>query len=267
MLSILVFGIRPRGAAGTPPSSEPLRLRVEQLHEDKGRTVRDVRVLEPDAVSHFFQNRNFTPAWQGRRARPDPAGHSRRRAGRARSSRLSSGRHRVAARGAGRFAGAGRRSADPADRCRRGPREPRPLREGPAVHAGPPMEHGPARRRAAARSLSRRHRSGAVARRRHRCAQVVALHLQGIETGAGRTEGDRVGRWVASHSRRPGVEARHEEPEDRRRAEAPRGNRRARRRRPAAKSTTTRWPSPSSNSRSSIAWRRTDRSARRHWMP
>ena len=44
-------------------------LRVEQLHEDKGRTVRGVRLLEPDAVSHFFQARNFAPAWQG--AAPD----------------------------------------------------------------------------------------------------------------------------------------------------------------------------------------------------
>jgi murein L,D-transpeptidase YcbB/YkuD len=52
-------------APQAPPASEPLRMRVEQLHEDKGRTLHGVRLLEPDAVSHFFQARNFTPAWQG----------------------------------------------------------------------------------------------------------------------------------------------------------------------------------------------------------
>ena len=57
------------GPPQAPPPSEPLRLRVEQLHEEGGRSVRGVRLLEPDAVSHFFQIRNFTPAWQG--AGPD----------------------------------------------------------------------------------------------------------------------------------------------------------------------------------------------------
>jgi murein L,D-transpeptidase YcbB/YkuD len=68
MLPVLLIAAGLGVSQGLPPS-EPLRLRVEQLHEDKGRTVRGVRLLEPDAVSHFFQFRNFTPAWQG--AAPD----------------------------------------------------------------------------------------------------------------------------------------------------------------------------------------------------
>jgi L,D-transpeptidase YcbB len=68
MLSVLMF-VAGLAAPQAQPPSEPLRLRVEQLHEDKARSVRGVRLLEPDAVSHFFQIRNFTPAWQG--AGPD----------------------------------------------------------------------------------------------------------------------------------------------------------------------------------------------------
>jgi len=59
---LFVFGIA-APQAQTP--SELLRARVEQLHEEGGRSVRGVRLLEPDAVSHLFQKRNFTPAWQG----------------------------------------------------------------------------------------------------------------------------------------------------------------------------------------------------------
>ena len=76
MLSVLLLVLGVVGPAWAPapapqaqPPSEPLRLRVEQLHEEGGRSVRGVRLLEPDAVSHFFQIRNFTPAWQG--AGPD----------------------------------------------------------------------------------------------------------------------------------------------------------------------------------------------------
>ena len=73
-LLLLVIGVAapawaPAPAPQAQPPSEPLRLRVEQLHEEGGRSVRGVRLLEPDAVSHFFQIRNFTPAWQG--AGPD----------------------------------------------------------------------------------------------------------------------------------------------------------------------------------------------------
>ncbi len=64
MLTVLLL-LAALAAPQAPPASEPLRARVEQLHEDKGRTVRGVRLLEPDAVSHFFQSRNFTPAWPG----------------------------------------------------------------------------------------------------------------------------------------------------------------------------------------------------------
>jgi len=59
---LFVFGI---GAPQAQTPSELLRARVEQLHEEGGRSVRGVRLLEPDAVSHLFQKRNFTPAWQG----------------------------------------------------------------------------------------------------------------------------------------------------------------------------------------------------------
>ena len=64
MLTVLLL-LAALAAPQAPLASEPLRARVEQLHEDKGRTVRGVRLLEPDAVSHFFQSRNFTPAWPG----------------------------------------------------------------------------------------------------------------------------------------------------------------------------------------------------------
>jgi murein L,D-transpeptidase YcbB/YkuD len=68
MLSAFLFVFGIAAPQGQPPS-EPLRLRVEQLHEEGRRSVRGVRLLEPDAVSHFFQIRNFTPAWRG--AGPD----------------------------------------------------------------------------------------------------------------------------------------------------------------------------------------------------
>ncbi len=47
--------------AQTP--SEALRARVEQLH-DPATTVRGVRLLQADAVAHFFEARAFQPAWE-----------------------------------------------------------------------------------------------------------------------------------------------------------------------------------------------------------
>ena len=69
MLVVGLVGLEWAQAPQAQPPSEPLRLRVEQLHEEGGRSVRGVRLLEPDAVSHFFQIRNFAPAWRG--AGPD----------------------------------------------------------------------------------------------------------------------------------------------------------------------------------------------------
>jgi murein L,D-transpeptidase YcbB/YkuD len=55
------------GASGAAaqPSSESVRARIEQLHEGKTGTLRGVRLLQADAVSHFFQARSFAPAWPG----------------------------------------------------------------------------------------------------------------------------------------------------------------------------------------------------------
>lgn len=49
--------------AHAQPPSESLRARVEHLHESQSRVIRGVRLMRPDAVAHFFQDRNFTPAW------------------------------------------------------------------------------------------------------------------------------------------------------------------------------------------------------------
>ena len=54
------------GWAHAQTPSESLRGRVEQVHEGRVTTIRGVRLKQPDAVSHFFEARNFTPAWQGR---------------------------------------------------------------------------------------------------------------------------------------------------------------------------------------------------------
>jgi murein L,D-transpeptidase YcbB/YkuD len=43
--------------------SEVLRLRVEDLHEAATKTVRGARLLQADAVVHFFEARGFAPAW------------------------------------------------------------------------------------------------------------------------------------------------------------------------------------------------------------
>ena len=50
-------------AAQGPPASEQLRARIEQLHEGHGKSLRGVRLLRQDAVAHFYQARNFVPAW------------------------------------------------------------------------------------------------------------------------------------------------------------------------------------------------------------
>lgn len=57
------------GSFQAPPLSEALRSRIEQLHEAPATRVLDVRLLRPDAVAHFFQERSFQPAWEGQRAR------------------------------------------------------------------------------------------------------------------------------------------------------------------------------------------------------
>jgi murein L,D-transpeptidase YcbB/YkuD len=62
----LVLGIT--AAQGAPPP-ESLRTRIEQLHEAPETKILGVRLLRPDAVSHFFQARSFQPAWEGERPR------------------------------------------------------------------------------------------------------------------------------------------------------------------------------------------------------
>ncbi len=44
--------------------TEALRLRVEQLHDAGGASVRGTRLARRDAVAHFFQQRGFEPAWR-----------------------------------------------------------------------------------------------------------------------------------------------------------------------------------------------------------
>jgi murein L,D-transpeptidase YcbB/YkuD len=48
------------------PATESLRSRVEQLQEGQNTVIRGERLRQREAVIHFFQARNFTPAWQGR---------------------------------------------------------------------------------------------------------------------------------------------------------------------------------------------------------
>jgi murein L,D-transpeptidase YcbB/YkuD len=63
--SILVLLIA--GAAALQPQapSEPLRARVEQLHDGQATIVRGERLKQRDAVARFLEARNFTPPWQG----------------------------------------------------------------------------------------------------------------------------------------------------------------------------------------------------------
>jgi murein L,D-transpeptidase YcbB/YkuD len=53
----------PSGAAAQT-ASETLRLRIEHLHDGGSASVRGAALFRRDAVSHFFQNRGFEPAWQ-----------------------------------------------------------------------------------------------------------------------------------------------------------------------------------------------------------
>jgi murein L,D-transpeptidase YcbB/YkuD len=50
------------GGAGAQ-TAEAMRARVEQLHDDRATAIAGVRLTRPDAVSHFFEARDFTPAW------------------------------------------------------------------------------------------------------------------------------------------------------------------------------------------------------------
>ena len=56
-------------AAGAPLSvraqsvPELLRTRVEQVHEGKLTVIAGTRLMQPDAVAHFFESRGFSPAW------------------------------------------------------------------------------------------------------------------------------------------------------------------------------------------------------------
>jgi L,D-transpeptidase YcbB len=60
------FGCSETLAAQTPPaqaSQETLRQRIEQIHDAPRTLVAGERLLEPDAVAHFFEARAFAPAW------------------------------------------------------------------------------------------------------------------------------------------------------------------------------------------------------------
>ena len=50
--------------AAAQTASETLRLRIEHLHEGGSASVRGAALHRRDAVSHFFQNRGFEPAWR-----------------------------------------------------------------------------------------------------------------------------------------------------------------------------------------------------------
>lgn len=53
------------GALQAQPQSESLRVRIEQLHESPGAAIRGERLIRGEAVAHFFEARNFAPAWPG----------------------------------------------------------------------------------------------------------------------------------------------------------------------------------------------------------
>jgi L,D-transpeptidase YcbB len=44
-------------------TAEAVRTRVEQLHDAPATPIAGVRLLRPDAVAHFFEARDFRPAW------------------------------------------------------------------------------------------------------------------------------------------------------------------------------------------------------------
>ncbi len=53
------------GAFQAQPQSESLRVRIEQLHESPGEAIRGEQLIRGEAVAHFFEARNFAPAWPG----------------------------------------------------------------------------------------------------------------------------------------------------------------------------------------------------------
>ena len=50
-------------SAALAQTAEALRARVEQLHDVRTTTIAGVRLKRPDAVAHFFDARDFRPAW------------------------------------------------------------------------------------------------------------------------------------------------------------------------------------------------------------
>ena len=66
MIPILVFVLFLSPQAPALPATESLRSRVEQLQDKQNTIIRGERLRQREAVIHFYQARNFTPAWQGR---------------------------------------------------------------------------------------------------------------------------------------------------------------------------------------------------------
>jgi murein L,D-transpeptidase YcbB/YkuD len=64
-LPVLLVAVVIGAASAAQAPSEPLRIRIEQLHDAESTTVRGVRLKQRDVVAHFFEARKFTPAWQG----------------------------------------------------------------------------------------------------------------------------------------------------------------------------------------------------------
>ena len=65
MISFLLFILSLRPQVPPLPATESLRVRVEQLQEGQNTVIRGERLKQREAVIHFFQARNFTPAWPG----------------------------------------------------------------------------------------------------------------------------------------------------------------------------------------------------------
>jgi L,D-transpeptidase YcbB len=65
-VALIAFLLVVLGAVTAPAQtpSEPLRVRVEQVHDGHLTTIRGARLLQADAVAHFFEARGFHPAWQ-----------------------------------------------------------------------------------------------------------------------------------------------------------------------------------------------------------
>lgn len=67
LLALAIVAGMPSGAGrvtAQPASiADALRLRVEQLHDAPHMSILGARLLQPDAVAHFFVDRGFEPAW------------------------------------------------------------------------------------------------------------------------------------------------------------------------------------------------------------